>query len=160
MYRIHRQKSRWAGANTAVVLAVSLLLSAGCSAIRKTPTEPADDLRATIEKSVSDEERRADLLALTDQWEQVLHQMADELIEGRNKIDGLVNDYGSEREDFEKFFADYAKRRTEIADRVVVMHVAMKDLATDEEWASLDKAAQRMTKAVLSQDLAAAGGGI
>ena len=41
-----------------------------------------------------------------------------------------------------------------------MMHVAMKDLATDEEWASLDKAAQRMTKAVLSQDLAAAGGGI
>jgi len=40
------------------------------------------------------------------------------------------------------------------------MHVTMKDLATDEEWASLEKAAQRMTEAVLSQDLAAAGGGI
>jgi len=139
---------------------VCLLLSAGCSVIRKTPTEPADDFRAAIEESVSDEQRKAELLALTDEWEQVLHQMADELIEGRKKIEGLVNDYGSEREDFERFFADYAKRRAETANRVVEMDVAMKDLATDEEWASLDKAAQRMTEAVLSQDLAAAGGGI
>jgi len=144
----------------AAALALFLVLVAGCSAIRKTPAEPADDLRVAIEGSVSDEQRKKELLALTDEWEQVLHQMVDELIEGRKKLEGLVNDYGSEREKFDAFFADYAKRRARFADRVVEMHVAMRDLATDDEWASLDKAAQRMTKAILQQDLAAVGGGI
>jgi hypothetical protein len=59
---------------------------------------------------------------------------------------------------FDEFFADYETRRADLGERVLKLHVALKELATDEEWRLLEKETRRMTTALLSQDLAGSGG--
>jgi len=135
-----------------------LVLSTGCSSMRKAPTDPAEELRSAIQETVADEERRAELLALTDEWSELVDKLAESLVEARTTLDQFVSDYDSEREDFDEFFADYETRRADLAERVITLHVAMKEIATDEEWRSLEKETQRMTTALLSQDLADSGG--
>ena len=153
MRRLKMQK-----ALTTLVPLLALVLTAGCSFMRKAPTDPAEDLRTAIQETVPDEERRAELLALTDEWAELVDKLAESLVEARGTLDQLVSDYDSEREDFDEFFADYETRRTDLGERVVKLHVAMRELATDEEWRSLEKETQRMTTALLSQDLAGSGG--
>ena len=75
----------------------------------------------------------------------------------RETLDQLVADHGSERARFEKFFAGYESQRAELTGRALDIHVAMKGLATDEEWNSLRKTAQKVTTAILNQRLASAG---
>ena len=139
------------------VLTFALVLSVGCASMRKAPVDPAEELRAAIQETVADEERQARLLALTDEWAELVDKLAESLLEARKDLDELVADYGSSREEFDAFFVDYELRRAELGERVIELHVAMKELATDEEWRSLEKTAQRMTTALLSQDLAGSG---
>ena len=153
MRRLQMQK-----ALTTFVPLLALVLTAGCSSMRKTLTDPAEDLRTAIQGAVAVEERRAELLALSDEWAGLVDKVAESLVEARRTLDQLVSDYDSEREDFDEFFADYETLRTELRERVIKLHVAMREFATDEEWRSLEKETQRMTTALLSQDLAGSGG--
>ena len=70
MRRLKMQK-----ALTTFVPLLALVLTAGCSFMRKAPTDPAEDLRTAIQETVPDEERRAELLALTDEWAELVDKL-------------------------------------------------------------------------------------
>jgi predicted nucleic acid-binding Zn-ribbon protein len=135
-------------------LVLALVVSVGCASTQKAPTDPAESLRAAIESTVPDEGRRTELLARTDQWAELIDSLAVALVEARETLEQLVADYDSRREDFDAFFADYESRRADLGERIIELHVAMKELTTDEEWRSLERETQQMTTALLRQDLA------
>ena len=137
----------------APALVLVLLLLAGCASL-----SPAEQLHAAVEETMLDEDRRADMQALSDEYLGLLDQLVEELEAGRKTLDGLVADYGSDREQFDTFFAEYAEVRSKVADRAIEVHLAMKEIATAEEWGSLEKATQAVTTAMLSEGLATVSG--
>jgi hypothetical protein len=145
-------RSSWSRSAPVVVLAGLLLV--GCASSGKKQVSPAEQLHAAIEETIVEQERRAEMLALSDQYLEILDQLVEELGAGRESLDRLVADYGSDRESFEAFFAEYADRRAELSERAIEIHLAMKEIASDEEWRSLEKAAQRVTTTMLSESVA------
>lgn len=137
-------------------LATCLLALGACSVMRKPPADPVDNLRAAIERTVADEDRKAEVLILADEWARLLEQESVTVREARRSLDQLVFDYHSERKDIEVFFAGFRSRRSELADRIIDIHMAMKDVTTNNEWNSLKKPAGKMTEAILTQGLAGA----
>ena len=139
---------------------LAALLAFGCSSMRggKSASSPAEDLRTAIEKEVFDEGRRKELLALADQFVELLEQRVQELQGGRQTLEGIISDYGASRESFDNFFDAYETRRRETGERALEIHSGMKELTTAEEWSSLEKTAQKVTTAMLEQTLRAARG--
>jgi hypothetical protein len=125
----------------------------------KSQPPPAHEFRTAIEETIADETRRTELLALSDQMIEVDEQLAETVLGARETLDQLIDDYESERARFEEFFAEYESQRAELTGRALDIHVAMKNLMTDEEWSSLRKTAQKVTTAIINQSLAAGAGG-
>ena len=138
----------------AAVAALYLLLVVGCASRGKQRVSVAEQLQVAIEESILDQQRRVQMLTLSDEYLQILDRLVEEVEAGRRSLDGLVADYGSDREQFETFFAEYLGRRKELSERAIEVHLAMKEIASDEEWRSLEKATQRVTTTMLSVSLA------
>ena len=140
-----RQWSR----NAPFVALVGLLL-VGCASSGKKQISPAEELHTAIEETMLDPERRAKMETLGDEYLGLLDGLVEELGEAQTSLGSLIADYGSSRQDFETFFEQYSQGRVEFADRVIEIHLAMKEIASDEEWRSLEKATQRVTTTMLS----------
>lgn len=136
------------------VMALALVLLAGCASSRTKQVSPAEELRTAIEEAIIDQERRTEMLSLSDHHLEILDQLVAELKARRRTLEGLVADYSSDRESFQEFFTEYMAWRSELSKRALEVHLAMKEVASDEEWRSIEKAAMRLTTTMMSQTLA------
>ena len=150
-------RQEWPASVSLVVLAA--LLALGCSSMRggKSVLSPAENFRTAIEDTVSDDGRRQELLALADQYIELLDQRFQELQGGRQTLERIISDYEASRESFDKFFDDYETRREETGERALEINSAMRELTTDDEWSSLEKTARKVTTTLLQQTLRGAG---
>ena len=119
--------------STAISVSAISLLFAGCTSFlgKASPGDPVDDLRVAIRETVPDDNRRNRLLGLTDEWAEVLDDLAA-----------------------------VALQRSELKKRIIEIHLAMKASTTEQEWTSLEKATQTMTMSTVRLDLPSAGGAL
>jgi hypothetical protein len=139
-------------------LALVVPLIVGCASRAGKEVSPAEQLRAAVDETILDQDRHAKMEALSSEYLDLLDRLVEEVEEGRSSLDRLVADYDSERDQFDAFFADYTEKRSLVADRMIEIHLAMKQIATPEEWAALEKATQSVTSAMLGQHLVDAKG--
>lgn len=121
-------------------LALCAVLIGGCAGKRQTEPPPDEALRAAIEENVQDETRRAELLALSERFSQILEDLLTATDETSQKLDKLLLDYDSDRESFERTFERYNQQRQALGQRTIALHFEIKALTTPAEWKAIEAA--------------------
>jgi hypothetical protein len=129
-------------------LALCSVLIGGCAGKRQTEPPPGEALRTAIEENVQDETRRAELLALSERFSQILEDLLTATDETSQKLDKLLLDYDSDRESFERTFERYNQERQALSKQTIVLHYEIKALTTPAEWKAIEAA---MLQLALSQ---------
>jgi hypothetical protein len=136
--------SRWVAAGLALVLAAV----AGCSSKHLTPEQQAqanmEAYEAQIRKVVADPARADQLVALTTEYQQQMHESAVVVRDYRAKLAALNASYEATREDFETLFRQQDAHREALLRKVAALREQIAALTTDAEWHELEKARQRM----------------
>jgi len=142
-----------------MVLVTALLAVAGCShKPTLTPEQQAQaDIAAyetQIRKVVSDPARADQLVALTDEFQQLAQRSIANLKEYRAKVAALNADYEATRANYEAVFAKQDAARETIVQKAGALREQMAALTTDHEWDQLGKVRLQLTEADLRQLLA------
>jgi hypothetical protein len=132
---------------TLVLCSVSL---GGCAGKRQTEPPPDEALRAAIEENVPDETRRAELLALSERFSQILEDLLTATNETSRKLDKLLLDYDSDREAFEQTFERYNQERQALSKQTIVLHYEIKALTTPAEWKAIEAAMMQLASSQTS----------
>lgn len=134
------------------VVALALAL-AGCFSKHLTPEQQAQaDFQADeaqIRKVVADPTRADQLVALTNEYQQQMHESAGIVNDYRAKLTALNADYEATREDFEALFSQQDAYREAFLRKAAARREQMAALTTDAQWEELDKARQRTLDADL-----------
>jgi hypothetical protein len=126
-------------------------LWAGCAALAipgcggKEPTRTqaierySQELREAVSSHVSDEQRRAQMLAIVDQVEALHHRFSQDTEDFLASYRKLNADYDSTRPAFDQLFSDYSAKRIKARNGALDLHFQLASLATDAEWKSIGK---------------------
>lgn len=130
-------------------LALCSVLIGGCAGKRQTAPPPDETLRAAIKENGRDEIRRAELLAHSERFSQILEDLLTATDETSQKLDKLLLDYDSDRESFEQTFERYNQERQALSKQTIVLHYEIKALTTPAEWKAIEAALAEITLARL-----------
>jgi hypothetical protein len=119
-------------------------LFGGCAGKRGTTPSPEEALRAAIEDNVRDETRRAELLAHSERFAQILDELVAANNETSRELDRLLVDYASDRESFERTFERYNHKRQVLGKQTIALHFEIKALTTPTEWEAIEAAMLRL----------------
>ena len=119
-----------------IIIALAVLSMSGCS-LFGSGGEPLEVLRYEVLSTVHDEKRAEAMLADIDNLDSLLLQSAELLAEAARKERALFIDYDSTPQDFEALFSDTARKRQDLQEAMLDVHLAFKSKATAEEWESL-----------------------
>lgn len=145
---------RWLVAVMALTLAVATV--AGCSSKRDlTPEQQAQAdvtaYEAQIHKIVSDPARADQLVALTNEFQQLATESIASVKGYRAKVTALNSDYDATRQDYEALFSQQDARREAFIKSAGALRERMAALTTDSEWEELKKARLRLLDADLEE---------
>ena len=137
--------------NRYAIVGVLLLLAAGCASTPPTPSDELRDaagaLRAAVERSVDDPQRRARALELVHQLDYELRALgrANQAVEIQSGQ--LFADYDATKKEFEQLLASAQSGRERVRKRLIDLRLALAALLTAAEW-----------QAVVDADTEALGG--
>ncbi len=117
-------------------MGLAVLSVSGCSFLGS-GGDPLEVLRNEVLSTVHDEKRAEAMLADIDNLDQLLLQSADLMSKAASKERVLFIDYDSIPEDFEALFSDTVRKRQDLQEAMLDVHLAFKSKATAEEWESL-----------------------
>lgn len=121
---------------TLTVALAALFLSA-CSMFGGNASDPLDDLREHVRSVVHDEDRAGAMLASVDHLDQLLKESAELLAEVARQERLLFLDYDSTPQDFEMLLSEASRKRQDLQDAMLDIHLEFKDEATSEEWQAI-----------------------
>ena len=129
---------------TIVALAVAALMLLPACAGPKGPPDPAkvqEKLTATLDgekelirTTVASAERADNLVALLDERNRLVAELAETVRAHRERVTALMADYGAERDSFDEAILGFNKERSEAQRQIVELVDAMKKETTAEEW--------------------------
>lgn len=123
-------------------LALIALLLAGCGS--SPPPDPLDELQALVTASVDDAERRARMLKSIDAMRDVLARYDAQTRIVADELRSLASDHGATRPRFEAVYARAERERFATRKAYLDHLCALRDTATDEEWAGLYETQMRV----------------
>jgi hypothetical protein len=129
---------------TVAFLAQGML--SGCSNLSPGDSSQAatTDSRALINDVVTDEGRATQMIALVDQLERNLKANDARRIAHEDALVKINADYTVSREVMQAEYDDWNTDTRAILMEIMETHLAMKDLATPEEWAVISKTKHRI----------------
>ena len=114
---------------------VALSLSA-CSLFGD-DSDPLENLREQVRATVHDQERADAMVASVDQIDQLLIESAKLLVEVASQERLLFTNYDSTPRDFELLFSETSRKRQEVQEEMLDVHLEFKATATSEEWETI-----------------------
>jgi hypothetical protein len=136
-----------------VALTGVLLLLSGCSLFKKEKPKPfvpgqawVADMRSHINDSISDNDRKSQLLNVVDQFELELIKLDVAVQKYYQKLIAVDTNYESTADDFRKVFNDFNQEKQAFRTRFMDQRDQMVKLTTPEEW---DKLADISSKETL-----------
>jgi uncharacterized coiled-coil DUF342 family protein len=146
--------SRWPVA--AIALTLALAAVAGCSSKRElTPEQQAQAdvtaYEAQIHKIVPDPARADQLVALTNEFQQLATESIANVKSYRAKVAALNTDYDATRQDYEALFSQQDASREAFIKKAGALRERIAALTTDSEWEELKKARLRLLDADLEE---------
>jgi len=118
---------------TGLIIALAVLSLSACSLFGDN-NDPFFDLREQIRATVHDQEHAEAMVASIDRLDQLLLESAELLSSIARQERLLFYDYDSSPEDFESLFSEGARKRQELQDEMLDVHLEFKASATAEEW--------------------------
>jgi septal ring factor EnvC (AmiA/AmiB activator) len=139
-----------------VALTPVLAAVTGCSSKRDlAPEQQAQaDMtayEAQVRKIVTDPARADQLVALTNQFQQLVAESIASIKGYRAKIAGLNSNYDATRQDYEALFSEQDANRESFIKKASALREQMTALTTDSEWEELKKARLRALDAELEE---------
>lgn len=122
-----------------VCCTVSALLATLSCASTKKKADPIADLRAGIQKEVTDPARAAKASSAVDEMERLTHELGTLVASNRDAVARLLHDYASTREQIEAKLQELDTQRTALARKMIDAHLAFKAATTPAEWEKLKK---------------------
>lgn len=149
MYTIKESKS-WLISLVPVVTAF-LLVSCGGSEPLSREDQQAEaflDLRSAVMATVSDDQRRGEVLAIVDLLEKDITDLRALLVQRRTELRELNADYDASQEDFLRFTREMEDRIQNSKRLALERRQELLDALTAEEWDSLAKSETRAMKSI------------
>lgn len=139
-----------------VVLTLALAAVTACSSKHElTPQQQAQAdaaaYEAQIHKIVLDTARGDQLVALTNQFQQLVTETVTSTKSYRAKVAALNSDYDATRQDYEAIFSQQDASREAFIEKAGALRERMAALTTDFEWEQLKKARLRAVDAALEE---------
>jgi len=139
-----------------MALTLALATVAGCSSKRGlTPEQQAQAdvtaYEAQIHKIVPDPARADQLVALTNEFQQLATESIANVKSYRAKVAALNSDYDATRQDYEVLFSQQDASREAFIKKAGALRERMAALTTDSEWEELKKARLRLLDADLEE---------
>ena len=106
------------------------------------------DLRLAISETVTDDGRRADVLAVIDSLEKDVDELRNLLVRRRTELRKLNANYDATREDFLEFAQQMETRIQNGRRQALEKHLRLAASMTPEEWASIEKAQTRAMRSI------------
>jgi hypothetical protein len=142
-----------------VILAAALAITSSIAALELSgcgskPTKAeaieryGEELRIAVSANVSDEPRRARMLALVYQLDALqLHfnRQTGDFIAAYRKLN---SGYDSTRPEFNQLFADFRAERVKARSEALELHFKLASTATTDEWKAIGKAEERLYEKV------------
>jgi type IV pilus biogenesis protein CpaD/CtpE len=126
-----------------VALGIAAAAVSGCASTDQSPREVAanafTDLRREINAQVADPARRAELLTLTDEFEQLLDEAVASRSETEARIRALNADYDATEAEFVAALAKARESTRARQERLLEIQSRAKGILTAPEWNSLGK---------------------
>ena len=117
---------------TLTIALVAFSLSA-CSMFGGDVSDPLEDLREQVLSTVHDQERADAMLVSLGRLDQLLIESAELMAEAAGQERILFADYDSTPQDFEALFTDVSRRRQDLQEAMLDVHLEFKAQATAEE---------------------------
>ena len=133
------------GLSLALVLAAAWLVGCGGEPVAREDQQAAAfaDLRAAIEETITDEQRRTEVLTIVDSLENDIDELTALLVRRRTELRELNANYDATREDFDRFTSEMEARIRRNRQQALRTHNEIVSAVTAEEWATLEKAQTR-----------------
>ena len=121
-----------------------LLLLAACSGSKTTPDrsqgeEPLNEQKNLIEKNISDETKKAEMLKLVDSFEIDVESFYSYYSKHRERMTTLHRAYDTTPKQFEQARSEFIPKYKEFLSTVISKRMKLRDLSTQEEWKSISK---------------------
>lgn len=121
---------------TKIAMALAILSLSACSLFGG-GNDPLVDLREQVRSTVHDQERADAMLASVDQLDQLLLESAELLAEVARQERVLFVDYNSTPRDFELLFSETSRKRRELQEEMLDVHLEFKARTTPDEWETI-----------------------
>ena len=117
----------------ALTIVLAVLLLSACSMFGG-GSDPLKDLREQVRSTVQDQERADAMLASVDQLDQLLIKSAELLVEAARQERILFTNYDSTPQEFESLFSEVSRKRQDLQEALLDVHLEFKAMVTAEEW--------------------------
>ncbi len=125
---------------TVILMLCVLILMPGCSKKKKQASESLPgqewltDMRARVEKTITDPGKKSEFMGLLGQEERALRELHEDAGKFFSDIKATDRNYNSTPEDFKKLFAEYNAKRKQHRDQSIEVRFKMRALVTAKEW--------------------------
>jgi hypothetical protein len=127
-----------------VMISAIALATPGCRGAQLTPEQviqnSSQKLRQAVSSNVSEEGRKAQMLAVVDQMEAVQGSLSKETADFIQSYRKLNADYDAPRAAFDQLFSDYNGQRVKARNQAIDLHFQLASLASASEWGPIGKA--------------------
>lgn len=120
-----------------LTIALAAFSLSACSMFGGDVSDPLEDLREQVLSTVHDQERADAMLVSLGRLDQLLIESAELMAEAAGQERILFADYDSTPQDFEALFTDASRRRQDLQEAMLDVHLEFKAQATAEEWTSI-----------------------
>jgi len=120
----------------ALTIAIAAFSSSACTMFGG-GGDPLEDLREQVLSTVHDQERADAMLVSLAQLDQLLIESAELLADVARQERVLFANYDSTPQDFEALFSEASRRRQDLQEAMLDVHLEFKAQATAEEWTSI-----------------------
>ena len=119
-----------------LVSLVCLCVMPGC---RSEPLKTMDDVHAAIHKSVSDPERAATVIAITDRLAAIIDEASNETQRFEDEMRKLNIDYDATRAQFGDAMSTHDKAVKQLHDRLLANRQELVEATTTDEWGAISE---------------------
>ncbi len=120
-----------------LTIALAAFSLSACSMFGGDVTDPLEDLREQVLSTVHDQERADAMLVSLGRLDQLLIESAELMAEAAGQERILFADYDSTPQDFEALFTETSRKRQDLQEAMLDVHLEFKAQATAEEWATI-----------------------
>ena len=121
-----------------------LIISSGCSGSKTTPDrskgeEPLNEQKKLIEKNISNEIKKAEMLKLVDEFQLDLESFYIYYTKHRERMTTLHRSYDTTSEQFEQARNEFIPKYKQFLSTVISKRMKLRDLSTQDEWKAISK---------------------